>query len=65
VRISVRARRRITGLSVAVSFGCLLAAVAVPAVRHRALAGGWLICASATVSIVAGLAYLRSTRRRP
>ena len=65
MRISVRVRRRITGLSVGVSFLCLLAAVTVPAVRHRALAGGWLICASATVSIVAGLAYLRITRSRP
>ena len=63
--ISVRARRRITRLSVAVSFLCLLAAVMVPAVRHRTPAGGWLICVSATVGVVAGLAYLHSTRTRP
>ena len=65
MRMSVRARRRVTRLSVAVSFLCLLAAVMVPAVRHRALAGGWLIGVSATVGVVAGLAYLRSTRSRP
>jgi hypothetical protein len=62
--LPVRARRVIACISIAVSVLCLLAVVAVPALRHHAVAGGWGIAASAAVSITACLAYLRSTRRR-
>jgi hypothetical protein len=63
--MKVRTRRRITVVSVAVSFLCLLAAVLVPRIREHAAADGLLIAVSAAVSIVSGLAYLRSTRNRP
>ncbi len=58
------ARRVITRISIAVSFAALVALVAFPALRHRAPLGGWGICASVVVSILAGLAYLRSTGGR-
>lgn len=63
--MKIRTRRRITVVSVAVSSLCLLAAILVPAIRRHAPADGLLIAVSAIVGIVAGLAYLRSTRSRP
>jgi hypothetical protein len=62
--ISVRARRIIARVSMAVSFAVLVLLVAVPALRHRAPLGGWGIVASTVVSLLAGLAYLRSTGGR-
>jgi hypothetical protein len=65
MRFPVRARRVTARVSMAMSFALLVLLVAVAPLRHRAPAGGWGICASAVVSIGAGLAYLRSTGDRP
>lgn len=55
-------RRGIARACIAVSFAALVAVVAVPGLRHHALAGGLGIVAAAVVSILSSLAYLRSTR---
>jgi hypothetical protein len=60
----VRARRAIARISMGVSFALLLALVTFAALRHHAPLGGFGIAASAVVSILGGLAYLRSTRGR-
>ena len=62
--ISVRGRRRIARLSIAACFLCLVAVVVVPGLRRHALAGGWILCATAVVGILASLAYLRSSGGR-
>lgn len=58
-------RRAVTRIVIVISLACLVALVAVPPLRHHALGGGWGIAASAAVSILAGLYYLHSTKRRP
>lgn len=63
--MKVTTRRRIARISVAVSFAVLVLVVAIPGLRHHAAGGGIGIVASAVVSILAGLYYLRSTRSRP
>lgn len=49
---------------IAISFACLLLLVAYPPLRHHAAARGLGIAVSGIVSIVSGLAYLRSRRGR-
>jgi uncharacterized membrane protein HdeD (DUF308 family) len=60
--MTVSTRRRIIRVVILVSLACLVALDAVPQLRHHAPGGGWGIAASAVVSILAGLYYLRSTR---
>jgi hypothetical protein len=55
-------RRGIARACIAVSAAALVAVVAVPGLRHHALAGGLGIVAAAVVSIACSLAYLRSSR---
>jgi hypothetical protein len=62
--MAVSTRRRITVACAAVSFAVLVALAVFPPLRHRSLAGGWGIAASAAVSIVACLYYLHATRSR-
>lgn len=61
--MTVSTRRRIACACIAVSFACLLALVFVPPLRRDAAGGGWGIVASSVVSILAGLFYLRTSRR--
>jgi hypothetical protein len=62
--VSVRLRRAIARVSIAVSFGCLAAEVLAPGLRHRSLGAGVFPCVTAVTGIVCSLAYLRSTRGR-
>jgi hypothetical protein len=55
-------RRVITRICIGVSFASLAAVVIFPPLRHHAPLGGAGIAANAAVSILAGLAYLRSKR---
>jgi archaellum biogenesis protein FlaJ (TadC family) len=55
-------RRTIARICIAVSIAILLAIVAFPALRLHLPLDGWLTCVSAAGSLVAGLAYLRSSR---
>lgn len=61
--MTVSTRRRIALASVAVSIATLAVLAVFPPLRHHALGGGSGIVASAAVSILAGLYYLRVTRR--
>jgi hypothetical protein len=57
-----RPRRIITRICIGVSSAILAALVIFPALRHHAWHGGWLTAAAAVISILTGLAYLRSKR---
>ena len=58
-------KRIIAWVCIAASVAVLAAVAAVPGLRHQALTCGLGIAAAAVVSILAALAYPRSTRRRP
>lgn len=60
--MSIRARRRLTRIGIAISLAVLAAEALVPGFRHASVGGGLLVFVSAPVGILGGLAYLRSTR---
>jgi uncharacterized membrane protein HdeD (DUF308 family) len=61
--MTVKTRRIVMRVVIAVSFACLVALVTVAPLRHRAPGGGWGIAASAAISVLSGLYYLRTSRR--